>query len=80
MAFLHHIAGSRKGQEMGKWVEFSRWIPDDDSLVVAGVRIPSPVIESWQKWFEQGGIMTKIERKDGGRVLFRWAEDESNEL
>ncbi len=79
MAFLHLTAGSRKGQEMGKWVEFSRWIPNDDSLVVAGVRIPSSVIESWQDWFEQSGIPTRIEQKAGGRVLCRWIEDESED-
>lgn len=52
------------------WVGFTRWIPDDDSLYVAGIRIPSSVIESWQKWFEREGILTRVERKNGGRVLF----------
>ena len=58
------------------WIEFTRWIPDDNSLVVAGVHIPSFVIENWQRWFEKDGIPTKIERRSGGRALFRWMEDE----
>ncbi len=58
------------------WVQFTRQIPDDDSLVVAEVRIPSSVIESWQKWFEKNGIPVKIDHKEGGRVLYRWTNDE----
>ncbi len=62
------------------WIEFTRWVPNDNGLVVAGVRIPSSVIESWQEWFEKNGIATKIEQKGGGRVLYRWVEDESKEV
>ena len=65
---------------MGNWVEFSRWIPDDGNLVVAGVRIPSTVVESWQEWFQKNGIATRIVRKEGGRVLYRWVDDDEREF
>jgi len=58
------------------WVQFTRWIPNDASLNIGGIHIPPSVIESWQKWFEKDGIPTRIDRKNGGRVLYRWLDDE----
>ncbi len=60
------------------WFQFTRWVPDDETLIVAGVQIPSSIIESWQRWFEIKGIRTRIEHKGGGRVLYRWMNDKEH--
>ena len=60
------------------WIEFTRFIPDDDSLVVAGVHVPSAVIESWKQGFEGAGIETQVEHRDGGRILYRWVDIDGN--
>jgi len=61
------------------WIRFTRWIPDDDSLYIGGVRIPSSVIESWQEWFEKKRILMRIERRNGRRSLSIDVEGEEDQ-
>jgi hypothetical protein len=54
------------------WIRFTKPIPEYRSTFINSVRVPSSVIESWQKWFESKGIQTRIECKNGIRILYRW--------
>jgi hypothetical protein len=55
---------------MKQWRQFTKWIPDDDSLVIGDIRIPSSVIESWQRWLEERGHKTEIRTLNGRRAMY----------
>jgi len=61
------------------WIRFTKPIPEYGSHIINGVRIPSSVIESWQKWFESKGIQTRIECKNRSRVLYKWKDEDGFE-
>jgi hypothetical protein len=73
-------AGEIYLQKQVGWIEFTNLIPDDNSLVIQGVSIPSSVIESWQRWFEKQNIPTRIEYKNGGRILYRGVDKMARKL
>jgi len=57
------------------WVKFTKPIPEDRRSIIDGVRIPPRVIESWQKWLEDRGIRTRVERISRRWVLYKWVDE-----
>lgn len=55
---------------MNEWRQFTKWIPNDDGLVIGDILIPSSVIESWQKWLKERGYKTEIRVFEGKRALY----------
>jgi hypothetical protein len=57
------------------WVKFTKPIPRDRRSFIDGVWIPPTVIESWQKWFEDRGVRTRVELINRRWILYKWVDE-----